>query len=467
MNRAFVVGLFVLAGLGLFATGLFMIGNRHQTFAKHVEFYSEFADLSEIAKGAKVEVAGMDAGEVVAVLVPDSPSSKFRVTMRINQTLRGLVRTDSVVTVGTEGVVGNKFLSIGGGSPQAPAAPANATLASREPTEISALLDQAKGTIADVDVTVRNANSVVTTANGLLTSVGGNLNAALVTARTTLSNANEVVAGIKEGQGTAGMLLHDPVFADRVRMSLTNVQKTTAEIQHAAETANAVVADIHSQEFPRKIDDTLGQVKEAAANLNATSQTMRATVTELAAPDEKGLTVAVNLRQSLSSLNTAAGNIAEDSEALKHNFLLRSFFKKRGYYDLTHLAADRYRNERIFVARGNGRLWLSAAELFERDSTGAESLSPAGASLLQRVVSQFGAKVLESAIVIEGYSDALEASARILSSQNRSLIVRNRMQNIFQLDPETIGSVALESTPPKDAGRTTWDGVAIVIVPPK
>src|ERR1700677_3460092 len=107
-----------------------MIGNRHQTFAKHIDFYSEFADLSEIAKGAKVEVAGMDAGQVIAVLVPDSPSSKFRITMQVNQSLRGLVRTDSVVTVGTAGVVGEKFLTISAGSPQAPAAAANATLAS-------------------------------------------------------------------------------------------------------------------------------------------------------------------------------------------------------------------------------------------------------------------------------------------------------------------------------------------------
>ena len=215
MNRSFLVGLFVLFGLGLFATGLIMIGNRHQAFAKHIEFNSEFTDLSEITKGAKVEVAGMDAGQVTAVFVPDSPSSKFRVTMRINEKLRGLVRTDSVVTVATEGVVGDKFLSISAGSPQAPIAAPNAMLASKEPLQLSALFEQAKGALADIDVTVRNANTAVTTANGLLTSVGANLNAALATAKTTLGNANDVVAGLKEGKGTAGMFLSDPELADK------------------------------------------------------------------------------------------------------------------------------------------------------------------------------------------------------------------------------------------------------------
>ena len=51
-------------GLALFATGLFMIGNRHEAFGRHAQFYVEFSNLSGIAKGAKVQVAGMDAGEV-------------------------------------------------------------------------------------------------------------------------------------------------------------------------------------------------------------------------------------------------------------------------------------------------------------------------------------------------------------------------------------------------------------------
>src|SRR5882724_1031531 len=151
MNKPLIVGLFVLAALGLFVTGLFIIRNHHEAFARHMDFYTEFANLAGIAKGAKVRVAGMDAGQVLDVGIPTSPPSRFRVKLRINEKLHGLVRTDSIVTIDTEGVVGDRFLSIGTGSPQLPAALADATLASKEPTEISDLLDQAKGTIADID----------------------------------------------------------------------------------------------------------------------------------------------------------------------------------------------------------------------------------------------------------------------------------------------------------------------------
>src|ERR1700744_4402645 len=107
MNRNFIVGLFVVAGLTLFSVGLFLIGNRNQRFARHVEYYAEFTDLAGLAKGAKVQVAGMDAGQIVDIGVPHSPASRFRVRMRINEALHGLVRTDSVTTIGTEGVVGD------------------------------------------------------------------------------------------------------------------------------------------------------------------------------------------------------------------------------------------------------------------------------------------------------------------------------------------------------------------------
>jgi hypothetical protein len=35
-NRNWVVGVFVVAGLLLFTLGLYMVGDRHQAFAKHV-----------------------------------------------------------------------------------------------------------------------------------------------------------------------------------------------------------------------------------------------------------------------------------------------------------------------------------------------------------------------------------------------------------------------------------------------
>jgi len=63
-------------------------------FSHHVEYYSEFVNLAGLASGAKVRVGGMDAGEVMSIEVPDSPSSRFRVKWKIDSKLGGLVRNE-------------------------------------------------------------------------------------------------------------------------------------------------------------------------------------------------------------------------------------------------------------------------------------------------------------------------------------------------------------------------------------
>ena len=100
-KRYLAVGIFIIAGVTLFALGIFLVGSRHEAFSRHVLLYTEFADLDGIAKGSKVQVAGMDAGQVTKIDVPGSPSGHFRVQMKVDESLHGLVRSDSIVTVDT------------------------------------------------------------------------------------------------------------------------------------------------------------------------------------------------------------------------------------------------------------------------------------------------------------------------------------------------------------------------------
>ena len=117
------VGLFVICGLLLSGAAMFLIGDRHQAFTRHIEYYSDFVNLAGLTKGAQVRVAGMVAGEVVSIGVPKSPSSGFRVKWRIDAKMRGLVRTDSVATIATEGVVGDTYMAVRTGSAKAPQPP--------------------------------------------------------------------------------------------------------------------------------------------------------------------------------------------------------------------------------------------------------------------------------------------------------------------------------------------------------
>ena len=62
-----ITGVFVVAGIALFTLVIFLVGNQRRTFAKHVEFFTEFANINGIMKGSKVRVGGFDAGEVTDI----------------------------------------------------------------------------------------------------------------------------------------------------------------------------------------------------------------------------------------------------------------------------------------------------------------------------------------------------------------------------------------------------------------
>jgi phospholipid/cholesterol/gamma-HCH transport system substrate-binding protein len=455
-NRNLVVGLFVAAGLTLFTVGLSLIGNRHQAFARHIEFYAEFRDLSGLANGAKVQVAGMDAGQVLDVGIPDSPSAKFRVKLRVDEKFHGLIRTDSLATIGTEGVVGGTFLEIRAGSSNAQAAAAGETIPSKEPTDLADLLDQGRGTLADVDATVKNAN-------GLLTTVGGKVDSTLDQVKGTVSNVNDVVVGLKEGRGSVGMFLRDEALENQVRQTVINAQKASVDLRHVSSQADGLVSDIQSRNFPQKIDSTMASVKSAASNIDASAQQLHQTITEFAGPDEQGVTAGVNIRQSLSNANAATSNMADETEALKHNFFFRGFFQHRGYYNLTHMSPDKYRKNVLATNPGNYRIWLSAEQLFQGEP-GPEQLTPQGKDLLSSALAQYGDSVEESPIVVEGYWGGINPADQLLLSRSRAILVRHYLQNHFQLDPAHLGAIPMKNHPPDGLDRSSWDGVCIVVL---
>jgi phospholipid/cholesterol/gamma-HCH transport system substrate-binding protein len=457
LNRNLIVGLFVAAGLSLFTIGLFLIGNRHEAFAHHVEFYAEFKDLSGLAKGAKVQVAGMDAGQVVEIGIPDSPSAGFRVKMKIDDKFHGLVRTDSLATIGTAGVVGETFLLVRPGSTAAPAAASLATLPSKEPTELADLLDQGKGTLADADTAIKNAN-------GLLTTVGGKVSSTLDQVKGTVSNVNEVVVGLKDGRGAAGMLLRDPALANQVRDTVTNVQQASLNISHVTNKADGLLTDIQSRNFPQKIDGTLATLNSAVTNIDATTRQLQQAVAEVTGPDEQGVTAGVNIRESLTNANAATSNVADETEALKHNFLFRGFFHRRGYFDLNHMAPDKYRKDSLFSNPDNARTWLSADKLFIREPNGLEQLTPQGKTLLDNALAQLGDSVVESPIVIEGYSGGQDLADQLTVSRSRAILVRRYLQDHFQLNPGHLGAVPLKSQPPMGLDHPSWDGICLVVL---
>jgi phospholipid/cholesterol/gamma-HCH transport system substrate-binding protein len=275
------------------------------------------------------------------------------------------------------------------------------------------------------------------------------------TVSTSASSVDEILAGLKAGRGPAGMLLRDEAVEGQIRESLRNMQQATASLDHASHQADALISDLNSQQMPPKISAVVDSLSDTAKQ----AQHM---VYEIVQPDRQGVTPGTNIRESLMNANAASLNLADGTEALKHNFFLRGFFRRRGYYNLDRISAEQYRRDAAFTSPANYRAWLSTSELFQAGSNGQEELSAGGKALLDGALTVNGDSIFESPIVIEGYCNGTRPAEQLRLSRIRAILVRQYLQSHFQLDSSNVGIVAMKNSPPAGMERKTWDGICVV-----
>ena len=449
-NHSLRAGAFVVVGIALFTLVIFLIGGQHGAFAKNADYYVEFADISGLMKGSKVRVGGLDAGEVMEIGLPDSPGGRFRLKLRVGEQFHGLIRSDSVVRIVPEGLVGEKLLLIYPGTAKAPEAKSGDTLQSKEAVDLMNLTD--------------NGASLLDYTNETIRPFSEKLNRTLDAATATLNNTNDLLVSLRQGKGTVGMLLHDETTAENIRESIANVRKITASAADASNRADAIVTDLQSRQLGEKVDRVMDSVQSTARHFDATSQKVEESLTKALGPDSQGVDAASHIRHSLSNLDQATGNMSDDTEALKHQFLIRGYFKHRGYYSLVNLNPDDYRKNKLFSNPANPRVWLDTGDLFEQKQDGTLVLSVAGKAKVDASVVQLGDAALSEPLIIEGYAAAGEPGVQLAASRARAVAVRQYLQTRFYIDPQNLGTVSLRAVPPPTVNKASWDGVCIVLL---
>jgi phospholipid/cholesterol/gamma-HCH transport system substrate-binding protein len=439
------VGVFVLGGLLLFAVGLFMIGDRQMAFAKKVTVYTEFKKITGLQPGALVRVSGAKAGSITQIFPPDTPSGKFRVELEIVEALHRLVRTDSLATIETEGLVGGNYLGVTTGSDTAPIVAANATIAGKEPLDVAELVQRMGDTVTKVndavdgmrdDVqravvaiadTVDNANSLITGVTGEVTKIAAS--GALITA-----DAAQISEGIRSGKGTIGKLVNDDELYDRVSAIAKQTEETTAYARQLVLSAKETLEGLQSKD---------GAVQ--------------------------GMTVSV--KQTMDDARESMAGLAENMEALKHNFLLRGFFNKRGYYDLAQISPADYRQGALTKGsdRRLVRVWLRSDALLEPEAghPDKEQLSEVGKDGVDAAIAPYLEYLASGIVMVEGYAQQGPRDEQYLRSRVRASMVRDYLVGTFHLDPRATGAMPLSADSTGSPGKVPWDGVALAVILPK
>jgi phospholipid/cholesterol/gamma-HCH transport system substrate-binding protein len=210
---------------------------------------------------------------------------------------------------------------------------------------------------------------------------------------------------------------------------------------------NTTEATAHLNSVSAKIDSGQGTVgalvndKQLYSNLQQSTATLHATMIEAQA----GVT-----------------NFRENMEALKHNFILGGYFKKRGYEDSAGLTANQV--SKLPLGTPLKAFTYTAQQLFDsRDSAklkNQKALNAGGEFLAQN---QFGVAVVVVSAGMEG-----DTQKELVLTEARAMVVRTYLVDNFGFDDsqlKTLGRGKQAGSKTESSKDNDWGTIQILIFP--
>jgi phospholipid/cholesterol/gamma-HCH transport system substrate-binding protein len=238
------VGLFVLVALFVLAVGIFYVTAPGFVGPKY-RLKTYLPEVSQLAGGAPVRIDGVEVGNVETIrLVPRTQGQvadknrNIEVVMRIDRRYQNYILSDSVASLVTEGLLGTRYVNITRGVTGVP---------KKEGEEITGTEEK-----AIKEVVERSAELL------------GNLQA-------LSTEAQDLIAAVKQGRGTLGKLINDPQAYNHLNSILAKSDQLVTDVQAGHGTIGKLVT---SDELYNKVNNVATDVSTITSDLRAQKGTL-------------------------------------------------------------------------------------------------------------------------------------------------------------------------------------------------
>src|SRR5690554_2789581 len=311
-KRSVIVGIFVVIGMIILITGIFVLGGQQNHFARTVTVTTSFPNVAGLKAGNNVWFSGVKVGTVKSINF--NGLEEVEVELIIEEKSREFVRKDAIAKLGTDGFIGNKLILIEGGSPEVPAIENGDRLQPATAGGMDGMLETLQ---------VNNENFVDITEE--LKVMMNRLNA---------------------GQGAAGALLNDSMLAEQISQMIRNLNLTAENTARASVALNQLTDKLNREGtlVNDLLTDTVvyANLRGAVAQLQGITQTASALVGNLNEASDQLTTsdnalglmlndaeMAEHIRRTMENLESSTAKLDENMEALQHNFLFRGYFRRQ------------------------------------------------------------------------------------------------------------------------------------------
>lgn len=232
------VGVFVFAGVFLAMVVIFILGSEQQLFKRQYSLVTTFNDISGLRVGAQVQLAGLNIGMVENVSFPDDlGDKKVIVRLEVNKEFQDRIRKDSIAEINTQGLLGDKYISISLGTPPNEILQDGDALVSQEKTSFAEIIEKSGAFIDDLSKAAQSATEVldeVREGEGLLHTliyeteerpVGRDFAEITKELKGVSREMRQIVQKINKGEGTVGAFLQDPSLYYDIRRLFAKVER--------------------------------------------------------------------------------------------------------------------------------------------------------------------------------------------------------------------------------------------------
>ncbi len=124
--RTFRIGLLVATALVILMVTILSLGQEQRFWERRVQYEVRFARAGGLQKGAPVSLTGVTVGAVDDMRFPPEPDARYsQVLINVRQDAAPRIREDCVAAIRTYGLLGDRYIELSGGTPQAPPMPAD------------------------------------------------------------------------------------------------------------------------------------------------------------------------------------------------------------------------------------------------------------------------------------------------------------------------------------------------------
>ena len=297
------IGIFIVLGLCILVIGIFLVGEKTALFSSTRTVRAYFHDIQGLRSGATVRLSGIDVGTVKSVTIVNDTTGRVEVVMDIKEDVARFIRTDTKATIETEGLVGNKVVVLRIGTSTSDPVEDGGVIQSQEPLSFAQVIEETQGIMRYTkDMT---------------------------------KDLSEIVARVNRGEGSIGKLLVDEkLYSDATQLTKNageSLQSITEEVKGLTELFNELGRGV--QTVVTNVNGVVSDLDTIIVGIKQGKGILGAVMVDNSKFDSAFTSTLANIEKTSNDARLAASRLAENMEALKHNWLFKSYFEERGYWD--------------------------------------------------------------------------------------------------------------------------------------